>query len=64
MNSYDVVETLIADGSGEITLTVDGGGGTTAITAYSLTAFPEPASLGLLGVGGLLLLKRRRAHGE
>ena len=34
--------------------------GTTAPQAASATAVPEPASLALLGLGGLILLLRRR----
>ena len=34
--------------------------GVTKVTAYSVEVVPEPASLGLLGVGGMVLMARRR----
>ena len=58
---------VVTNGSGVITLSVDtgsGGGANTAhINAIELTAIPEPASLALLGLGGLCMLggRRRRA---
>ena len=38
-----------------------GSGGAFNVTSLASTPIPEPASLGLLGLGGLALLRRRRA---
>lgn len=40
---------------------VAGNGVAASISSFSLTSVPEPASLALLGLGGLLLAGRRRA---
>ncbi len=46
--------------SGTFTITMAGTTGTARVNALRLTSVPEPASLGLLGLGGLLLTARRR----
>lgn len=42
------------------TPTFVGGGGTTGGTLTAITRVPEPTSLAMLGLGGLLVLRRRR----
>jgi len=50
------------DGSGTITILVDVGTSSdvTHINALEIVAIPEPASLALMGLGGLLIVGRRR----
>lgn len=38
----------------------DGNPGVTSVDNFSLTAVPEPSSLALLGLGGLLIVRRQR----
>lgn len=53
---------LETDGSGTLVITADMASGSAyaAISAMELTAVPEPGSLALLGLGGLMLIRRRR----
>ena len=60
--SGDLVYFLISGAQSGDVFTVGGTGGTNGDVTDSFIAFdvPEPASLGLLGLGGLALLARRR----
>lgn len=58
--------TVTANGSGEISIvsTAPGNGSGTDVNllqAVTLEVIPEPASIALLGMGGLMMLRRRRA---
>ena len=58
---FNTSATAIADGSGQITLGFEQAAGDGPVfSAVSVSSVPEPASLGLLGLGGLTLLRRRR----
>ncbi len=50
-----------ADGSGQIVVTIDQvGGNFSDFNGFQLEVVPEPSSLALLGLGGLLIARRRR----
>lgn len=49
---------LTTDGSGNVVITV--GNSPAVLQALTLTAVPEPGSLALLGLGGLMIARRRR----
>jgi len=54
---------LSTDGAGNLVITGTGAGSRTdiaTVSALHLTAVPEPSALALLGVGGMLILLRRR----
>jgi hypothetical protein len=52
--------TAVPTGLVNIVGTVDSFDGTTEVIPFSITQAPEPASVGMLGIGGLGLLRRRR----
>lgn len=53
--------TFIADGvTDQISFEVNPNGSTTVLNGFSLSVVPEPSSLALLGLGGLLISRRRR----
>jgi hypothetical protein len=54
------LESVFADDLGRIAIDFDVAGTSGAINALRLTAVPEPATLGLLALGGLAMLRRRR----
>jgi hypothetical protein len=63
---YDVTENVVAVGPGQIEVdfsspTNSASTGIPRFSAFSVELVPEPASLGLLAIGGVTLLRRRRA---
>ena len=63
-SGYDVQDTVVAQSGGDITEAIASTtGNNITFSALAVTAVPEPASLGLLTVGGLgLLLLGKRRH--
>lgn len=51
--------TYTSDGAGNLTFIVTSGNNRTVINGFEI-AVPEPGSLALLGLGGLLIARRRR----
>ena len=56
--NYSRINGLSADGSG--VLAFDTSGRNTPLSGFQLVEVPEPSSLALLGMGGLLIARRRR----
>ena len=66
--NYVLFENVVADGAGQIVF--DGKGATIldgfdddyrhGLNGFQINAIPEPSSLALLGLGGLMVLRRRR----
>lgn len=55
-----VIFTGSTSGTGTIDITVDGSGNFSAWNGFQLDIVPEPASIALLGLDGLMMLKRKR----
>ena len=55
-----LLESVFADELGRIRIDFDIAGTSGAVNALRLTAVPEPATMGLLALGGMALLRRRR----
>jgi len=51
-----------SDANGGLSFALSGGGN--RINGFELASVPEPASLGLLGLGGLMMLKRRSRRSQ
>lgn len=51
---------LTSDGSGAIVVAIQPGGGNQRLTFNGIAVTPEPSSLALIGLGGLLVARRRR----
>ena len=59
-SAYNIATVELTGGEGGFTV-IDEGGGARPVNAVVLTLVPEPGSLALLGLGGLLIARRRRA---
>ena len=60
LNDQFAIGTFTADGTTQDITLASPGFGQAHITAYQIRLVPEPSSLALLGLSGLLMVKRRR----
>ncbi|MEM9345941.1 MAG: PEP-CTERM sorting domain-containing protein [Planctomycetota bacterium] len=60
LNDQFVIGTFTADGDTQDITLASPGFGNAHITAYQIREVPEPGSLALFGLGGLLIARRRR----
>jgi hypothetical protein len=60
--NFVIIDTVTVAANGSITVTIDNSNntGTLAMDSVGLTLVPEPGSLALLGLGGLMITRRRR----
>jgi hypothetical protein len=61
LSDNDASGTFTSDGSGNLTFTIGGTNNRPALNGFTLTAIPEPSAATLLALGGLALIRRRRA---
>ncbi|MEO0476421.1 MAG: PEP-CTERM sorting domain-containing protein [Planctomycetota bacterium] len=59
-SNYALFSNIQADGSGQIVVTLNAAGDFSDFNGFQLEVVPEPSSLALLGLGGLLAARRRR----
>ena len=57
--ALSTLNNVFADSLGNLTLDIAPGSGWSGINALSITAVPEPTSLCLIGVAGIIALRRR-----
>jgi len=57
---FQLLGTATADGSGQVQVVLTTGTTFTPVDAVAFVAIPEPATMALISLGGLAMLKRRR----
>ncbi|MBX2852274.1 MAG: PEP-CTERM sorting domain-containing protein [Phycisphaeraceae bacterium] len=59
-SNHALFSNIQADGSGQIVVTLNAAGDFSDFNGFQLEVVPEPSSLALLGLGGLMIARRRR----